>query len=196
MRRLRWIAPLLVVVVLAATVLVMHGCASTVPNRDPTGEVFPTVKGESLEEDEVTLPDAFAGEPVVLLVGYRQGTQFDIDRWILGLMQAGVTARIVEVPTIPGLVTSLASGWIDDGMRSGIPREDWGAVVTLYGGAADPVAEFTGTESGRNARVLVLDQGGRVAWFTDRGYSASQAIEVASLLEKLQSGEPVSGLGG
>lgn len=86
MRRLRWIVPLAVVVILVPTLLVMHGCASTVPNRDPTGEVFPTVTGESLEENEVTLPDAFAGEPVVLLVGYRQGTQFDIDRWILGLM--------------------------------------------------------------------------------------------------------------
>lgn len=189
MRRLRWIVPLLVVVALVPILLVMHGCASTVPNRDPTGEVFPTVKGESLEKVDITLPDAFAGEPVVLLVGYRQGTQFDIDRWILGLIQAGVTARIVEVPTIPGLVTSLASGWIDDGMRSGIPREDWGAVVTLYGGAADPVAEFTGTESGRNARVLVLDAEGGVEWFTDRGYSASQALEVAALLGALQADE-------
>lgn len=107
-----------------------------------------------------------------------------------------MTARIVEVPTIPGLVTSLASGWIDDGMRSGIPREDWGAVVTLYGGAADPVAEFTGTENGRNARVLVLDRQGRVGWFTDRGYSASQAIEVAALLQTLRGEKAEPGTGG
>jgi len=146
--------------------------------------------GENLEEVAVELPSTFEGEPVVLLVGYKQGTQFDIDRWFLGLLQAGLEAPIVEVPTIPGLVPTLVSGWIDDGMRSGIPREDWGAVVTLYGSAAKPVAEFTGTEFGRRTRVLVLDAGGEVVWFNDEGYSASKVLEVAALTARLRAQRP------
>lgn len=176
------VAAVLTVIALTTSI----GCAATYTNRDPTGEIFPKVAGENLKKEAVELPGAFAGEPVVLIVGYRQRTQFDIDRWIMGLLQADIQARIVEVPTIPGLVPSLGSRWIDDGMRAGIPEEDWGAVVTLYGGSAKPVAEFTGTEYGQRARVLVLDEEGKVAWFSDRGYSATQAMDVAALIVMLK----------
>jgi len=165
---------------LAALLLVLAAsCAAPLPNRDPVGEQFPQVTGRSLEDQEVVLPAAYAGEPLILLVGYKQRSQFDIDRWLLGLLQAGVDAPILELPTIPALVPTLISGWIDDGMRSGIPPADWGAVVTLYGDAADPVAELTGTEFGQRARVLLLDGSGQVVWFDDAGYSVRRALELA-----------------
>ncbi|MEM9323221.1 MAG: hypothetical protein AAGA41_10335, partial [Pseudomonadota bacterium] len=113
-------------------------------------------------------------------------TQFDIDRWLLGMAQAGLKAPLLEVPTIPGLVPSLASGFIDDGMRSGIPREDWSVVVTLYGSAAKPVAELTGTENGNNARVMVLDAAGTIIWFHDRGYSTGKVLELVERTNALQ----------
>lgn len=186
-KRLALAAVLLALPVAALSV----GCSSTIPARDPTGEPFPSVVGESLAQVEVRLPSEYAGAPAVLLVGYLQETQFDIDRWLMGLLQAGVAAPLVEIPTIPGLLPSFASGWIDDGMRSGIPEEDWGAVVTLYGKAAKPVAELTGTERGRNARVLVLDAAGEVIWFHDRGYSAGLALAVAELVAARRGDEPV-----
>jgi hypothetical protein len=164
----------------------LQGCSNTIPNRDPTGEPFPAVVGESLEEERIALPGDLAGEPAILLIGYEQKTQFDIDRWILGLLQAEVDARIVEIPTIPGLAGRLASGWIDDGMRAGIPREEWSAVVTLYGGAAGPVADFTGTTGGQNARVIVLDASGRVHWFDDSGYSARKVLDVRDRIAGLR----------
>jgi len=172
-------------VLTATAVLTSTGCAATHENRNPTGEAFPVVEGQSLEKEAIELPSAFAGEPVVLMVGYQQRTQFDIDRWIMGLLQADIQATIVEVPTIPGLMPTLASKWIDDGMRAGIPEEDWGAVVTLYGSSAKPVAEFTGTQHGQRARIMVLDGQGVVVWFSDRGYSATQAMEVAELVIEL-----------
>jgi len=163
----------------------LPSCAASYDNRDPTGEVFPTVTGKSLEEERITIPDDLAGQPVILIVGYKQSTQFDIDRWFLGLLQAEVQIPIYEVPTIPGLVPTPVSKWIDDGMRSGIPEGDWGAVVTLYRGQAKPVAQLTGNRNGQAARVLVLDDRGEIVWFSDRGYSARQALEVAELAESL-----------
>ena len=167
------------------TIVMSSGCANTLVNRDPTGETFPSVVGQSLEKQRIEIPEALAGEPAVLLIGYKQKTQFDIDRWMMGLIQAGVGEQIVEVPTIPGLLPSFASGWIDDGMRSGIPQEDWGSVVTLYGEAARPVAELTGTQRARLTRVIVLDSEGRVVWFDDKGYSPRKALAVAALVSKL-----------
>lgn len=167
------------------SVLLVQGCSTRITNRDPSGQVFPTVVGYSLEKERTELPAALAGGPAILLVGYRQRTQFDIDRWFMGLVQAQVDADIIEVPTIPGLVPTMASGWIDDGMRAGIPREDWASVVTLYGGAATPVAKLTGNTNGQNARVIVLDADGTIVWFDDTGYSARKALEVAGLVSKM-----------
>ena len=173
----------------AATTLLLAaaclaGCSNPIPNRDPTGELFPTVIGQSLEEQRVELPTDLAGQTAVLLVGYEQDAQFDIDRWLMGILQAEVDAQILEIPTIPSLVATMASGFIDDGMRGGIPVEDWSVVVTLYGSAAKPVAELTGTTNGQIARVLVLDAQGRVSWFDDKGYSARKAIALAEFVAR------------
>ena len=167
------------------TIFFAKGCSAPLANRNPIGQVFPAVVGHSLEKNRTELPAALNGSPSILLIGYEQKTQFDIDRWLMGLIQTETVAKIIEVPTIPGLVPSIASGWIDEGMRSGIPAEDWGSVVTLYGAAATPVVAMTGNENAQNARIIVLDPSGMIMWFDDTGYSPRKAIEVAELVSKL-----------
>jgi len=162
------------------------GCSSSsITNRDPVGEAFPTVQGESLDREAIELPTALAGEPAILLVGYLQEAQFDADRWLFGLLQAGTPARIREVPTIPGLVPSAISSTIDNGMRAGIPSEDWGSVVTIYGSDAGKIRAMTGDENGRNMRVILLDRDGQVRWFHDRGFSAGQLIALDKAAREL-----------
>ena len=172
-------------ILLVPVFFIVNGCSSTTANRNPTGQVFPTVVGYSLDKERTELPGALAGHTSILLVGYKQRTQFDIDRWLMGLLQSDADAKIIEIPTIPGLLPTIASGWIDNGMRSGIPSEDWGSVVTLYGDAATPVVKMTGNENGRSTRVIVLDASGAIVWFDDSGYSPRKAIEVAKLISKM-----------
>lgn len=162
-------------------ILVISSCTSTIPNRDPVGEPFPRVEGMSLRDEPVVLPDAFAGRRTLLLIGYLQEAQFDIDRWAYGLMQAQLRVTIREVPAVRGLVPRLIGNQIDAGMRRGIPEEDWSSVVTVYGDAGE-IAALTGTENGRNARVLLLDEGGRILWFHDRGFSPRLLLELEQLV--------------
>jgi hypothetical protein len=172
-------APLLLPLLLAV------GCGS-VPNRDPSGEPFPAVRAESLRGERVALPGAFAGAPCILLVGYVQETQFDLDRWLFGLLQAEVKIPVREVPTIEGWLPGLFAGWIDSGMRSGIPEEDWGSVLTVYDDA-EAIVQLTGNEAPRNGRVLLLDASGRIRFFHDRGFSAGKLLELTRVLAQLQS---------
>lgn len=178
--------PHVATIVAVVGTLALAACRGTIENRDPVGEPFPSTAGATLEEEPVELPAAYAGAPAVLIVGYKQDAQFDADRWIYGLLKADLDVTIAELPTIPGLVPSWISGWIDDGMRSGIPREDWGQVVTVYGDAAKPIAALTGTEQGRNVRVLLLDAEGVVRWFHDRGFSAGKLLELERALGELR----------
>lgn len=164
----------------------MAGCgaANIVASHPIVGQVFPTVTGTSLMNEPVTLPDKFEGGVAIYMIGYVQQTQFDIDRWTMGLLQVGPEAKIVEIPTIAGLVPTLVSGWIDDGMRSGIPKEDWPSVITLYGNGAGVVASLTGTENPQNARILVVDSDGVIRWFWDQGFSAKRLLELNAVVDQ------------
>lgn len=169
---------------LVIVLMFAQACSSTIINREPVGENFPSVRGQSLAGEAYSIPGDFAGKPVLLLIGYKQRSQFDLDRWILGLVQLGTPVRIVEVPTIKGIFPGLFANQIDGGMRKGIPEEDWGAVVTVYDEAA-PIVAFTGNENGANGRIVLLDQGGKVLWFADRGYSAGQVKELDAQVRAL-----------
>lgn len=160
--------------------------AST-PRRDPMGETFPSVVGTSLDGREYRFPEDFRGEPLLLLIGYVQDAQFDLDRWLLGLMQAEVRVKAYEVPTIAGMVPRMISGYIDGGMRRGIPDEDWGSVVTVYGGAHKIVA-LTGDENPNNGRIVLLDEHGKVIWFWDQGYSARRVLDLEKAVEQCGQG--------
>ena len=160
------------------TTSLLTSCTSAILNQDPVGMTLPAVVGTSLEDDEVVLPEAFQGEPVILLLGYVQDAQFDGDRWLFGLLQAQTPVAVREVPTIKGFVPRMIANTIDSGMRSGIPFEDWASVVTVYGADASKLVAFTGNENPRNMRVILLDGDGRVAWFHDRGFSAAKLLEL------------------
>lgn len=160
-------------------------CASTVPNREPTGEAFPSIQGQSLAGETYKLPDDLKGEPVVLIVAFKQDTQFDVDRWALGMLQAGVNAKIFELPTVESAIAGAFSARIDEGMRSGIPDGDWGGVITIYDDA-ESVVKFVGNERPRNARVLLLNAEGEVVWFQDDGYSPRLALELKETIDALK----------
>ena len=158
------------------------GCATTYTNRNPVGEKFPSISGESLEKTEVQMPEYFKGSQVVLLLGYKQDSQFDIDRWLIGLDMTNTNIKAYEIPTIQGMLPRMFSTFIDEGMRSGIPKELWGGVITVYADGAE-LQEFTGNENPNNARVLLLDKNGKVIYFYDRGFSVFAMNELKEMIE-------------
>lgn len=146
--------------------------------------LFPSVVGTSLTKKSIRIPNDYRGKVTLLLVGYAQKAQFDIDRWILGALQADVKAEIVEVPTIAGMVPQMVQGFIDNGMRSGIPKSDWGAVVTVYEDAPK-IIEALGNERPQSAYAVLLNREGRIVWSSNIGYSATQVLELKKLADSL-----------
>ena len=145
---------------------------------------FPSVQGTSLKAEKVAIPEHYEGKNTLLLVGYVQRAQFDIDRWILGVLQANIEVEIVEVPTIAGMLPQMVQGFIDDGMRSGIPKSDWGSVVTVYEDASKIIAAL-GNERPQSAYAVLLDKQGRIVWSSNIGYSAAQILELKKLVDSM-----------
>ncbi|MDO7086617.1 hypothetical protein WNY51_14185 [Pseudocolwellia sp. AS88] len=170
------------VFLLSCFIFIATGCSTTYSNKDITGSTFPSVLGESLEQEQVNLPEDFKGKLTLLLVGYKQDSQFDIDRWLIGLDMTETLVDVYEIPTIQGLFPRMFSTMINNGMRKGIPKELWKGVVTVYEDG-ERVQEYTGNETPNNTRVILLDKSGKVIYFYDRGFSVAALNELRSFLD-------------
>ena len=114
-------------------------------------------------------------------IGYKQNSQFDIDRWLIGLDMTNTQVDVYEIPTIQGLFPRMFSTTINNGMRNGIPKSLWQGVVTVYNDG-DEVQAFTGNENPNNARVVLLDKNGVILYFYDEGFSVAALNEVRKFL--------------
>lgn len=162
--------------------LFFSSCANyEYPSQVTTGDKMIEVTGQSLEGNSVVIPRDFAGQETLLLFGYKQNSQFDIDRWLIGLDMTKTNVAAYEIPTIQGMLPRMFSGFIDGGMRKGIPKNLWKGVVTVYEDG-DKVQRFTGNLNPNNARVMLLDKQGNIVYFYDRGFSVAALNEVRSLL--------------
>ena len=169
---------------ISVMVLFLIGCRDEYPNRQIVGEVFPEVHGNSLEGKEHQLPGDFLNEKIVYLIGYVQNSQFDIDRWLIGLDMTKTKVKAIELPTIQGLFPRMFKTKIDEGMRRGIPKNLWGGVITIYEDG-DKVQKFTGNKNPNNARVVFLDDQGVIRYFYDDGFSVGALNALQKELGKL-----------
>ena len=152
-------------------VLLLNSCANyEYPSQVSIGDKMIEATGESLEGKTVVMPQDFSGQETLLLFGYKQDSQFDIDRWLIGLDMTQTKVSAYEIPTIQGMLPRMFSGFIDSGMRKGIPKELWKGVVTVYADG-DKVQRFTGNLNPNNARVMLLNKEGAIVYFYDQGFS-------------------------
>ena len=104
-------------------------------NGDPMA-YFPKIEAQNLNKEPITLPDDLRGNPALVLVAFKQRQQSNINTWLgmIPTIEEGIPGvRVIETPTISSLKWGWMSGFIDGGMRSGIPdqaaRE---RTITLY----------------------------------------------------------------
>ncbi|WP_445777535.1 hypothetical protein [Shewanella sp.] len=168
-------------ILVSVALLMLSACSISYPNQAITGQVFPSVSGQTLAQQPMQLPQDLNGAVSLLLIGYKQDSQFDIDRWLIGLDMTQTKVPVYEVPTIQGVFPRMFSTLIDNGMRSGIPKPLWKGVVTVYQDG-EQVQAFTGNENPNNARVVLLDAQGKVIYFYDQGFSVDALNTLRALL--------------
>jgi len=161
--------------------LLTTSCSTNFVNKSPVGQPFPSIKGENLEKKSVSIPKDFDKKITLLLIGYKQDAQFDIDRWLIGLDMTNTDVAVYEIPTIQGMFPRMFKTTINNGMRAGIPKYLWKGVITVYKDG-EKVQAFTGNENPNNARVVLLNVKGTVIYMHDEGFSVEALNQVRSLL--------------
>ena len=129
---------------------------------------FPHVEGSSLSGTPHRLPGTLTGEINLLLIAFRQWQQSDVDTWVpladtLASEIPGFSA--FELPVISQVYRPV-SGFIDGGMRGGIPDLDVrDATITLYINRKEFLADLQ-IPSVSSIVVMLVTPEGEILWRT------------------------------
>ncbi len=162
---------------LAASMLSCGSAVSGVP-FDPAAPTFPTTKGQNLNERTFDIPAGLDAPLNILLVAFYQNQQKDVDTWVQTAKDLSTDHANIEYYELPVLSSSwsVMRGWIDGGMRRGIPdlsaRE---RTITIYTDT-DAFRSLAGIDDPSRIWVGLVDRQGRVYW-SARGPATAQSLE-------------------
>jgi len=162
--------------------MLISACSNPYQNQALQGKVMPNLVGQTLEKQVVDIPAVFESPLTLLLIGYKQDTQFDIDRWLIGLDMTETKIDSYEIPAIQGMFPRMFKTQINNGMRAGIPKALWKGVITLYQDG-QTMQQFTGNENANNARIMLINQQAEILYFYDRGFSVQALNELRTTLQ-------------
>lgn len=172
----------------------MNGCGTPVVGQafDANAPRFPGVKGDNLNGRAFEIPSGLDAPINVLLVAFYREQQAEVDTWLetaKELTQDHANVEYYELPTING-AWGLVRGWIDGGMRSGIPafagRE---RTITIYTDT-EKFRTLAGIDDPKRIWVGVVDRAGRVFW-SARGRATPDLLnELRSAVQATASRPP------
>ena len=117
---------------------------------------FPTLQARNLEGAVFDLPQAFAGDPSIVIVAFERHQQHEVDTWLPWLEELRQRLPGLEVYELPAIKRRWlpARSFIDGGMRTGIPDlETRQRTLTAY------------TDTGALSRALRIDSTSTIALF-------------------------------
>jgi len=149
--------------------------------------LFPSLSSHALSGEKVTLPEDCRGFVTLIAIAFQRGAQGMIDSWYDPFSREfadNQNVRFYEIPMIGSAYWRLMSGWIDAGMRSGIPVIKHPFVITYYGDVF-PYRKDLGMDDPALAYIFLLDGEGKIRW-RNKGYAEeSDIIEMKGHISRL-----------
>jgi len=144
---------------------------------------FPTITAQNLNEVKMNLPQDFGARRSIVMIAYSQGQQDDVNTWLPFLEQAAKKSGVkyFETPVLSSGY-KLMSGFIDNGMRSGITSKATRAkTITLYTNV-NKFNRDVGVSGKNSIHAIVIDKSGNVLAQVSGTYSAAKAKEISAAL--------------
>ena len=138
---------------------------------------FPRIVADTLSGRTLVLPDSLDSGLAVVALVFRRHAQPVVDSWLGPLARRLGGHRSVGLYEIPMLAGGwrMMSGFIDSGMRSGIPPHKHHMVATCYGDLSR-VRSALDIHDLDSVYVYLIDGSGSVHWRAD-GWAVPRRIE-------------------
>lgn len=144
---------------------------------------FPTIESKDLNERAVTLPQDFGANRSLLFIAFEQEQQTDVNTWLpfAEQLEQNGQAKFYELPVLPSALR-LVGGFIQNGMRSGIPSQATRAkTITLYTNVSRFRANL-GLGPTNQIYAVVIDRAGKVLAVEGGAYSDAKAQKLRAAL--------------
>jgi hypothetical protein len=160
------------------------GCAGTAPNAPASvAPKMPTVEADTLNEKSLMLPRDLPGEKTLVLIAFAESQQKNVDTWIAGLNLNTANFSWIETPVIDPLY-SFFSGFIQNGMRKGIPDLQARArTVTIFTKRADFLKAMGLPESTNTIYAIVVDRTGNILARAEGDFASQKASVLLAALK-------------
>lgn len=136
---------------------------------------FPKIEAKALSGKKIVLPDDTLGKVSFIGIAFQRGAQGMLDSWIDHFERMCGGESIYEIPMIDGMFWKVMSGFIDEGMKAGIPEEKHDNVATFYGSTFD-IRKKLNMDDKSLGYVFLLDEEGKIIW-RERGYANEEGLE-------------------
>jgi hypothetical protein len=120
-------------------------------------EQFPKVEGENLLGQKIALPDAAAGHPAAVVIGFTHSSQNQTKAWAARLQHELPTYSIAVLEDAPRMVRGMAV----HGMKGGVPEDQRDRFVVIYHNEKE-LKQAAGFDRPDDAYVLLLDKDGGI----------------------------------
>jgi hypothetical protein len=152
---------------------------------DREGLHFPVVSGYNLDREEIEFPRDFGGDLNLVIVPFQQYQQTIVNTWIPFAQQTERDTpgfMYYELPTIYNL-PAFARGFINEGMRAGIPDQTARErTITLYLDK-DPFKAALGIQDEDDIHLFLVDRQGEILWRSSGAYTEGKADALREVLQ-------------
>jgi hypothetical protein len=136
---------------------------------------FPRLVTQTLNGTSIILPDSLGDRYAFIAIAFRRSTQPVVDSWMEAVVDTLTSPSVTyyEVPILAGGWRTI-SGFIENGMRSGVAVDHHDHVATYFG-STDRLRRRLGIDDPSAAYVYLVDGSGLVHW-SHSGWANDEAV--------------------
>jgi len=120
---------------------------------------LPRIEGKNLADAPITLPEAAAGHPAILVLGFTHASQHQTKAWAAKLTPLYPTWSIAVLQDMPRLVRPMAT----HSMKNDVPADQRARFLLVFKGEKE-LKQAAGFQTPDDAYLLIIDKSGVVRW--------------------------------
>jgi hypothetical protein len=155
----------------------------TQTEKDTSGMRFPDIKTVSLAGDTISIPRDTQGKYTLLCFAFVQKAQSLVDTWTFPILEKYPSDEIhyYEIPMLAGGY-KFVRGFIDGGMKRGVPQNLHRHVATYYGPLNKYKSDLNMPDS-NTVYLFLLDKNGVIIHRDEGAANREKLSKIFSLIE-------------
>jgi ATP10 protein len=155
------------------------------PREALVNTAFPEIKATTLSKQNIVFPKDVLGKPTIICIAFVGAAQSLVDTWTTPIL-AKYPNQEVNYYEVPMIKTGykFMRGFIDGGMRSGVPKALHGNVATYYGDLKTYKSDMK-VEDVKSCYVFLLDKTGVIQYVSDSSSNAGKLTALYGAIDRI-----------